>query len=103
MARTDYRGSVGIDVSLRVSILESENAMYVCERSRGMRKAFWAVMVLGVVGGLMLSGAGEAAPLSVEAKTDNQVKNLPQGKWRSLGALDKVKDKDLEVNYHVIS
>lgn len=60
-----------------------------------MKKALWGVMVLGVVGGLMLSGVGVAAPLSGEAKTDNQVKDLPQNKWRTLGALDRVKDNDI--------
>jgi len=60
-----------------------------------MKKALWGVMVCGVIVGLVLSGVGQAAPLSGEAKTDKQVKDLPKDKWRTLGALDRVKDKDI--------
>ncbi len=60
-----------------------------------MKKALWGVMVLGVVVSMVLSGVGEAAPLSGEAKADKQVKDLPQAKWRPLGALDRVKGKDI--------
>ena len=60
-----------------------------------MKKALWGVMVLGVIAGMTLSGVGEAAPLSGEAKSDKQVKDLPENKWRTLGALDRVKDKNI--------
>jgi hypothetical protein len=60
-----------------------------------MKKTLWGVMFLGIVGGLVFPGVGEAAPLSAEAKTDKQLHGLPQEKWRPLGALDRVKNRDI--------
>jgi len=65
------------------------------ERSGGMKKALWGVMAAGMVVSMMLSGVGEAAPLSADAKTDGQVRNLPQNGWRSLGGLDRVKSGEI--------
>jgi hypothetical protein len=69
------------------------------ERSRGMKRVLWSGTVSGVIGVaigvLMLSGVGAAAPLGADAKTDEQVKDLPQDGWRTLGALDRAKSDDI--------
>ena len=59
-----------------------------------MKNAVWGMIACAAVG-LVLCGIAEAAPLSAEAKTDGQVKDLPQDGWRPLGALDRVKGGDI--------
>jgi hypothetical protein len=59
-----------------------------------MKKAMWGVIACAAAG-LVLCGVAGAAELSAEAKTDEQVKNLPQEGWRPLGALDRAKSDDI--------
>lgn len=59
-----------------------------------VKKAAWGA-VFCAVAGLVLCGIAVAAPLSADAKTDSQVKDLPQDGWRALGALDRVKNGDI--------
>jgi len=59
-----------------------------------MKKAAWVVAVCAAMG-LILCGIAGAAELSADAKTDGQVKDLPQDGWRTLGALDRVKGNDI--------
>jgi hypothetical protein len=59
-----------------------------------VKKAMWGTIACVAVG-LVVGGIAGAAELSAEAKTDGQVKDLPQDGWRTLGALDRVKGNDI--------
>jgi hypothetical protein len=59
-----------------------------------MKNAMWGVIACAAVV-VVLCGVAGAAELSAEAKTDGQVKDLPQDGWRPLGALDRVRSGDI--------